>query len=424
MTPQYSIATAFFISVLIAPTWILLAVLSRWEEAIYFPMAVRYLGTAIVLAGVPFLFRGWLPRISLRLLHAAITVAGLAYFLSPVLCFFALRRLPSGFVALVFATVPMWFILVAYGAGRERLPSYFVLVAGLVLLYLGVRPEAELRGNSLLGLICLAGSVVSFVAGVWVSKRLFWLHSAVELNFWSMMLASGAHWIMGLVNREANAPWAWSQSYWIYLMVLTLISTGLPALFYRVEAMGQVTTLQVTLCVPLFAILAGWRAWGETPVNALTLLGAAAVLAVLGVNCLQGRPSQWLCHMLHNDKRQGDRLACILDAFLRLIQGGSPTKIQVVNLSIGGLGFRSLSRFEPGQKIAITVPLARNLTSVTLTGRIVHVSPSRNKDFPWIGGIEFEDISLGKRQSVVEFLARIAQAEEEGVRSGGALRHG
>lgn len=413
MTPRYSVPMILFLGVVLSMRWILIAVLARLDEAIYVPQAFVYFGAALVLFFIPLITNGRVPQLSLRLLHAAITVAGLAYFMSPVLLVFALRVLPSAFCATVFATLPMWLLLIAYGMGREKLNQYILLVVGISVFFIGIKDEAALRGSTALALGALLSSVFCLLLGVWVSKRLFWLHSALDLNFWSMIIAAFAHTIIGVLQHEGLNPTVWTKNYWLFLIILTFPVTGLGSYLYRVEGMRRKTIVLLTATVPLTALFVGWQLWGETPINALTLGGAGVLMYVLVTEALVGNPSQWMGLSLNNDKRQGDRLLCVLDAFMRQIRGGKPSKIQVIDLAIGGVGFRSEVPYKIGEDVMITLPLGHNWSSVTIDGRIMHITESRYRDFPWVGGVEFQNLSAHRRQTLVEFLARLSKAEEE-----------
>ena len=386
--------------------------LARSSDAIYFPQAIRYFGGAVVLLAIPLVTMGRVPALSLRLLHAAITVAGLAYVLSPLLLTYALRVLPSGFAAFVYCTLPMWLLLVAYRAGREKSNQFMILTVGIVVLYFGSRDDAELRGDSLVASAALAGSVICLLLGIWVSKRLFWLHSALDLNFGHGDRSRRPR-DPGPREQRGAACDGMEQGVLAVSGHSHVRCHGSGLYLYRVESMRPNTVVILTLTVPLASLFWGWRLWGETPMSSITLGGAAIVLYILTTEVLMGTPSQWMCLSLNNDKRQGDRLLCVLDAFMRPIKAGKPARVQVINLSIGGLGFRSETPFKMGEQVMITLPLGHNWSSVTVDGQIVHITDARFRDFPWLGGIEFRNLSLHRRQCLVEFLARLSKAEED-----------
>lgn len=406
------------LSVVLSLSWILPAILVRLSPALFFPLGFRFLGGAFFIVMVPLLTAARIPNFSLKLLHASITVASLAYVMAPMLAYYALKTLPSAFVATAYCTLPMWFLVAAYGEFAERRNHVIVMCLALLVFFAGVYPSASLRGPYGLGLLALAGSLVSFLAGIWVSRRLFWLHAAVDLNFWSMLIAAVTHCVLGLVTGEWGAPAEWSRVYWIILGIMTFVVTGAGSYFYRLEVVETPTVVQLTVSVPLLAFGMAIALWGETPINVWTGVGFTTILAILTYNSISGRPNQWMCLGLNNDKRQGDRLICLIDAFMRPMHVSAPaavkpSRIQVVNLSIGGFGFRSEGEFRVGQEVIVTLPLARNWTSITVDCRVVHVKQAKFRDFPYVGGVQFKALSENRQQSLVEFLARLSNAEEE-----------
>lgn len=411
--PRFNVAAILVLAGVLSTTWLLSAVLARLSDAVYLPQAARLGGGALFLFLVPLVTAGRLPQISLRLLHAAITVAGLAYFVSPVLLTFALRTLPSGFVAIVYSTLPLWLILVAHGAGFDKKNQYLLVVIGLGLFLWGVLPEIALRGRGPAAGIALAGSVFSLILGVWVSKRLFWLHSALDLNVWSMGLAAVLHAFLAVVNHEVAATAYWDRGYLVCLGALSIGVTGLGAYLYRVELMRRHTIVILTAAVPLFALGLAWYCWRETPVNVFTLAGTALIGYVIVTESLVGAPGHWMCLFLNNDKRQGDRLICLIDAFMRLLKEGKPARVQVVNLSIGGLGFRSETQFQKGDSVVVTLPLGQNWSSITIDAVVTHIEPVRSRTYPFAGGMQFKPLAAHRQQCLVEFLARLSKAEED-----------
>jgi drug/metabolite transporter (DMT)-like permease len=398
---------------ILATRWLLFAVIVRLSDMIFLPLALTFFGASVVLFVAPVLSTGRLPHFSQRLVYAAITVSGLVYVMSPLLLGYALRVLPSGFAAMAFAASPILFMFLAYGRFREKANQYALIAVALGVFYVGIREDAELRGNSLLATAALFISVFTLILGVWISKRLFWLHSALDLNFWSMIFAGGVFLCLSLIQGEVPVKDRLTGSYFFYLGLLTLLPMGLGAYLYRIEMMGQLTVPILTATVPIVALLIGFNAWGETPINFFTVPATIVILYILVTESMMSVPSHWMTLSMNNNKRRGDRLICLLDAFMREIRGGKPTKIQVINLSIGGIGFRSEAPCQVGDEIIITLPLGHNWSSVTVDGKVAHCTPSRFKEFPWVGGIQFLNLSINRRQSLIEFLARLSWAEED-----------
>src|SRR5690606_39105765 len=113
--PKYSVITVFFLGVILSTSWLINAIVVRVTGMLYLPIAARFLMGATALFIIPALFLRRFPQRSLRLLHAAISVSGLTYFMAPLLTQVSLQTLPSGAVALVMCTVPIWLSFLVRG---------------------------------------------------------------------------------------------------------------------------------------------------------------------------------------------------------------------------------------------------------------------------------------------------------------------
>jgi hypothetical protein len=167
------------------------------------------------------------------------------------------------------------------------------------------------------------------------------------------------------------------------------------------------TILIHSIATPFIAMGLGWICADETPFNMLTLLGFLVTTAAVVYVAIEAKASRWVGHPMQNDRRQGDRLLCHVDAE---IEG---EKAQVLDLSLNGLGFRCQTKFERNTVVGVRMPIAQDNSSLTLVGKVMHVAPSHSKDYPFIGGIVFLRMSIERRQSLIEFLARLTQAEEK-----------
>ncbi len=411
--PKYSYFTILAIAVLLSTTWLTSAILVRTTDLVYLPLAGRFLIGATTLFFIPVIFLRRMPQTSLRLLHASLSVSVLVYFLSPLLVVVSLNTLPSGMAALVMCSAPLWLSLLARGVQLNKLPNYLLLVMGLLSFLVGCWELAAERGNPVYALLFLAFACLSQVLGIWMSRRLFWLHSALDLNFWAMTLAGVAHLILALVHGELAKVPTLGKEVWVVMAWLGLMATGCAAYLYRVESMVRNTLVLLTMLVPTLSLLVGFSAMGETPLNGFTLGGTLLVLFVLAKEGIRAIPAHWMTLLLNNDRRQGDRLVCLLDGYLKKQGDTATAKVQITNLSIGGIGFRLDRQIAGKDRILLTLPMGQNWTSVTLEGVVAHVKKGGTMEFPYSGGIEFQNLSGFRRQCVVEFLARVSRAEEE-----------
>lgn len=387
------------------------AVLARMETSLFLPQAIRFLIASVFVALSSLVWLRKTPRVSLRLLHAALTVGALTFFFSPLLAMYASRTLPSGFVALAFATTPLWFVLLAYGEFELKLPNIFLVALGLSVFLLGTVEAAALRGGVMLPLVSLIVSVVCMASGIWVSKRLFWLHSTLDLVFWSMLFAGLAFALVGLVVGEWDQLVFWKPGYWALTLFLGIFGTGLATYAFRYGNEAYATLLHSAIAV-LFPVFLGWLAWHETPANAGTILGVGLVAVGLLRTAIMERSSRWMGLNVHDVLRDGDRLACLVDGEMRM-ENKEGFRVQLCSLSMGGLGFRSAVRVEAQQNVEVKLPMGSDRGYVCIEGRVAYVEAGTSRDFPWEGGFQFLKISPDRQQSLVEFLARLTRAEEK-----------
>lgn len=413
--PKYGYFTVILVSALLSTTWLFSAVLVRGGSLLYLPLALRFLLGSLVLLLIPVIFLRRLPQHSLRLLHAALSVSGLTYFVGPLLLQMSLATYPSGFVALVFCSVPIWLTLIVKGFNTEKFSDYFLVLLGICSALVGCWSMADERGEPLMALLYLVMGCGCQVLGIYLSRRLFWLHSALDLNFWAMALAGVTHLVLAALQGELVAApgFLGRPDLLVSSIALGAGATGAAAYLYRVESMTRNTLLVLTMLVPTLSFVVGYFALEETPLNAFTAAGLVMVLFVLGKECLKGIPVYWMTLMLNNDRRQGDRLVCLLDGYLKRPGDAQPARVQVINLSIGGIGFRADRELASGERIILTLPMGQNWTSVTLEGTVAHVEKKGITGFPFSGGIVFQNLTGFRRQCVVEFLARVSRAEDE-----------
>ena len=230
-----------------------------------------------------------------------------------------------------------------------------------------------------------------------------------------MALAGVTHLLLSAVQGEFFFLKFFPQHPDLLVLYLWLGAgaTGAAAYLYRVESMTRNTLVLLTVLVPCFSMVLGFAGLEETPLNVFTLGGLGMVLFVLAKESWKGIPVYWMTLMLNNDRRQGDRLTCLLDGYVKRPGDAQPARVQVINLSIGGIGFRVDRELGANERIILTLPMGQNWTSVTLEGIVAHIEKKGITGFPYSGGIEFQNLSGFRRQCVVEFLARVSRAEDE-----------
>ena len=132
--------------------------------------AVRFVLAGLLMAGIATWRRG--PR-ALKMTRREVASCALVGLLLPganAMLFLAERRVPTGLSSLIIGSVPLWVVLMRTITGDRPPPAALVGVGlgfgGLVLL---VRPGG---GASLLGLLLVVGSAVTWATGAFLSGRL------------------------------------------------------------------------------------------------------------------------------------------------------------------------------------------------------------------------------------------------------------
>lgn len=405
-----------FLAAFLATEWIAMAVVARLGDELFFPHVFRYFLMAIVGLGF-LLFRTRKNRsraskplqFSLKTIQASFTLAFLAYVLYPLLMFQALRIVPSGQAAMVMASVP---VLALFGLGRAQVawPFAVVSVAAGAAFFSGVYGQAMLRGDPGPAAFFLSGAVLVYLAALWISKKLFWLNDALELVFWSPLIASGAHFCLALIAGESwRDVRSWPFAYWICLAYLGIGTGGLGAALYRPVGFrrnhAEIGIFSAAL--PIFAVGVGVALWNETPLNAITVASVLALAIVLYAASRYFPAKIWMTHFLQNDVRQGDRHPCHLVGIVRPEKGAS-ARIQVTDISIGGLGFQCDTKLEVSSDVVVELPLSADWSQVTLDCLVIHMHPSSDPKLPWAGGLRWRDMPDVTLHNIVEFLAKIA----------------
>lgn len=389
--------------------WIATVVIARGSFASHLPLAIQFLGGALIIFVMVSITERRLPQFSIRLFQASITVGGLVYFMAPFFLLIALRTLPSALGAIAFAITPLVFLVID-AKTFDRFLNFAVCAVAMGIYYFGAHAEADLRGNSLIAFFVLFGYPICLALGAYLSRKLFWTHAPGDLNLWSMIVAAIGHLALAFAAGEFSLAKQWPPVYWSYLGYLAIIPTGFGYFLYQVGATraGTFGAMAYSLLCPAFAIGTGYLLWMESPVNAWVGVALALVFVVLALDSYAIRPTRWMCHYLRNDVRQGDRLVCHLDAFASVNK--IPSKIQVVDLSLGGLGFRSETGFAKGEIVTVDLSISNSGGTLHLDCKVAHIQPYHSAEFPHSGGLVFPKLSAEKSQYLVEFLAKLSKA--------------
>lgn len=198
---------------------------------------------------------------------------------------------PSGLVALLVATVPLWIVLQDWLSGKGSPPSLGVLLGvlwgfgGVALLVTGSEIGQASPEDLLGGLLVLAG------AGCWAAGSLVARYgarppSAAMGNGMQMLAGGGALLLAGVLTGETSRLVPGEISRASVMAVLYLMVFGSLVAFSSYIWLLRNTTPAVASTYayvnPVVALLLGWALAGE-PLSARTGLAAFVILSAVGI---------------------------------------------------------------------------------------------------------------------------------------------
>ncbi|GIW86128.1 MAG: permease [Isosphaeraceae bacterium] len=206
------------------------------------------------------------------------------------------RLAPTTHVGLIYATCPIFVLLLSVGLKQERwhptrVLGVLVCVVGAGVIALGGMTQAGVQAKQLLvGDVLLVGAVVSWAGYVTVNKRLLMRHPALPVLAATFLIGAALSLPLALATaprwagRLAGAGWP----AWIGLIYLTLVASvlGLACQNLALRRFDASHVAAVGNLSPALTIL--WGVWllGETVTPALVVGG---LLTVGGV-ALASRP--------------------------------------------------------------------------------------------------------------------------------------
>ena len=280
--------------------------------AVYLVWGSTYLGIAIALEGLPpFLlgaFRFGLAALIMvplvlrwtglrpdrQLWRAALVTGALMPFAGNGAVILAERRAPSGLVALIIATVPLWMVLLDWlrpGGRRPGLLEAFGLLGGLVGIALLVDPGATL-GNAGVPLfetaILMAGGI-AWAAGSLHSRNAAPGSAVPMLAALQMVVAAGLFFTVAVARGELSgfSPAAVGLRSWLAIGYLAAIGSVIAYSAYVWLMRATTPSLAASyayvnpvVALALGALFAGEVITGRVVLASVILLGAVVVLSV------------------------------------------------------------------------------------------------------------------------------------------------
>jgi drug/metabolite transporter (DMT)-like permease len=243
---------------------------------------VRMLLAAAFLA--PFVARSWRDRPSGALIGRILGVGVLQIGIPYALLFVGQQWLPSGVAAVLFATFPVWLMLISRVAlpGEHLTPAKvlaaFLGVAGVVVLQLPRLRGVSLGSQEALGAALVLGAAVLIALANVIVRRSLGGASPVMVTFFQ--ISSGAVVILalaGLVERGAALPLGFRPlAAVLYLAVFGTVATYL-CFFWLIRRIPMAAVGIIPLIDTTVAVLLG-AAFLDEPVTRYVLVGGGLIL--------------------------------------------------------------------------------------------------------------------------------------------------
>lgn len=202
----------------------------------------------------------------------------------------------SGIAALLLATVPLWFVGLAWLGPEREAPSPLEL-AGLLLGLGGVAllvagsgghdPAADVGGPAVLwGALAVLAAAGSWAVGSLYHRRARFPGPPLHATAMTMMAGGGVLCVVALATGEparfdAGAMSSRSLAAFAYLVVFGSI-VGFSAYAWLIKTVRPALVGTYAYVNPVVAVLLGWWLGGER-ITSVMLVGAAIVLASVGL---------------------------------------------------------------------------------------------------------------------------------------------
>jgi hypothetical protein len=362
----------------------------------------------VLLAGLSWVTNKSTPRFSLRLLASSSFYAAFVYFLPTLLCFLALRFLPSGFVVVSWTLLPLFFFYVVQPSNESWRLIFILFSLGCLSFFSGCLEGIESFQKFLLGTFICGLAVLIKTTGLWYSRKLFWIHQALDLNFFALLISAVVSFIFAIAFQENLLDGRivfWSALFFLSFFV------GIVEQWIVLGYSTWVRNLSALWAPLLTGVILSWLAWAETPFNVFTILGVILILTAQVFLFTDTKLRDWRGLFQHGDVRMRDRLLCLAEGFLQT-QDGNEQRCQLCDLSATGVGLFNTSSLEKNTLIKIKVPIGTGGNFIIFDGHVHQVEKRESKDFPFRIGISFQGINPEKRQALVELLAKVSHAGE------------
>jgi len=198
---------------------------------------------------------------------------------------YALKFMPTGLVALLVATLPVWMVVLDYLFFAKQKPTIvtiFGLAVGLIGMYILLNPAANLKNQE----VVLWPAFLVFVGSIcwaWGSIQSPYLAMPPQMQATAVqMLAGGTFALIVSTIVEPNGMAAIAQmntqTYWAMAYLIVIGSfVGYSAYVWLINNAPPSLTATYAYVNPVVAMLLGWLFLNET-LSARTLVASAVIL--------------------------------------------------------------------------------------------------------------------------------------------------
>lgn len=243
-------------------TWIAGRVIAQEVSAPLAIAALRFVVTALVLAGAVLLSGKALPR--LQTSREWGVVCGLGFFgifLYGLCFFYGLQHISAGRGALVVALNPVVIVIAAWLFGQERMNRRKALgsaiaLAGCLTVIGNGNPLALIEGTVGVGEWLIVGCVLSWAAYTFIGRQATQTLSPLATTLYGSLVGALFLGIAALI-QGAIEPFSWSWRVWAGMFFLAIFGTAIAYTWFT-EAVHQLGAGHASVfinLVPVFAVL-------------------------------------------------------------------------------------------------------------------------------------------------------------------------